>query len=398
MKVVQINTTCGTGSTGKICVEISKVLSDHNIENYVLFSSGSSNYPLGIKYTDEKYIKSQALLSRLNGKYGFNSVNATNKLIQELKIINPDVIHLHNLHGHNCNLEMLFEYIREESIKVFWTFHDCWAFTGYCPHYSMIKCDKWIEGCRECPQYRKYSWLYDRSAYLFRKKQEIVQGIDLTVITPSQWMAEQVSKSFLKAHDIRVINNGIDLNVFRPRKSQFKKRYKIGQDKKVLLGVASVWGERKGLDVFVKLAENLDSEKYQIILVGINRRLAKCLPENIVCIDKTSNQTELAEIYSVADLFINPTREDTFPTVNIEALACGLPIITFRTGGSAEIVDSLCGRVVDCDDFDNLKKEIESILNNNMFDKADCVNRANNYGSADKFNEYYKLYKMMEKN
>lgn len=398
MKVVQINATCGTGSTGKICVEISKVLSDHNIENYVLFSSGSSNYPLGIKYTDEKYIKSQALLSRLNGKYGFNSVNATNKLIQELKKINPDVIHLHNLHGHNCNLEMLFEYIREESIKVFWTFHDCWAFTGYCPHYSMIKCDKWIDGCRDCPQYRKYSWLYDRSAYLFRKKQEIVQGIDLTVITPSQWMAEQVSKSFLNAHDIRVINNGIDLNVFRPRKSQFKKRYKIGQDKKVLLGVASVWGERKGLDVFVKLAENLDSEKYQIILVGINRRLAKCLPENIVCIDKTSNQTELAEIYSVADLFINPTREDTFPTVNIEALACGLPIITFRTGGSAEIVDSLCGRVVDCDDFDNLKKEIESILNNNMFDKADCVNRANNYGSADKFNEYYKLYKMIDKN
>ena len=198
MKIVQINTVCGKGSTGKICVAVSELLCDKGIENYILYASGNSSYHGGKKHASDMNIKVQALKSRVFGNYGFNSQLITKKLISELESISPDIVHLHNLHGHNVHLGMPFSYFRKKQIKLFWTFHDCWAFTGYCPHYDMIGCDRWKNGgCRSCPQRKHYSWFFDRSQEMFNRKKALFTGLDLTIITPSQWLADQVKQSFL---------------------------------------------------------------------------------------------------------------------------------------------------------------------------------------------------------
>lgn len=395
MKIVQINVTCGAGSTGKICTSVSKLLSAENIENYILYVSGKSSFPYGIKYASDKYIKLQALKSRIFGNYGFNSQYATKRLINELNQIKPDIVHLHNLHGHNCNLTMLFSYLKKKKIKLFWTFHDCWAFTAYCPHFTMAKCDFWKTECHNCCQRKSYSWFFDRSRYLYKKKKDAMTGLDLTIITPSQWLADQVKMSFLKDYPVKVINNGIDLSVFKPTESGFRDRYGL-VGKNVVLGVAFGWGSRKGLDVFVELSKRLP-EKYQIVLVGTNDKVDVLLPKNILSIHRTQNQQELAEIYTAADVFVNPTREDTYPTVNMEALACGTPVVTFKTGGSPEIFDETCGSVVPCDDIDAMEMEIRRICEEKPFSKESCLIRAKSFDMNQRFEEYVDLYKEFAK-
>lgn len=391
MKIVQINTVCGFGSTGKICVGISKVLCDHNIENYILYCSGNSDYPYGIKCT-ERFPKLQTLRSRVLGNYGFNSRRTTKRLIEELDKISPDIVHLHNLHGHNCNLEMLMDYFRRKRIKLVWTFHDCWAFTAYCPHFVMAKCDKWKTGCQHCVQSRTFSWFADRSAWVYEKKKTAFSGLDLTIVTPSQWLASLVKESFLKEYPVVVINNGIDLDVFRPRASDFRVRYGIPADKFILLGVAIEWVPRKGADVFIRLAERLDSDKFQIVLVGTDDKIDRQLPPNVISIHRTANQIELAEIYSSADLFVNPTREDTFPTVNMESLACGTPVLTFRTGGSPESLDEKTGVVVNRDDEEALYEAVLRTAKRKNFSREDCINRTLAFAEERKFREYIDIY------
>lgn len=392
MKVVQINATCGSGSTGKICVDISKLLTERQIENYILYCGEKSGYPLGIRYAETAQIKQEALRSHLNGRYGFNSEAVTRKLLSHLDEIQPDIIHLHNLHGHNCDLELLFRYLKEHRTKVFWTFHDCWAFTAYCPHFTMAKCDKWEMGCFDCPQRREYSIFFDRSKMLYKKKKELLSGVDMTIITPSQWLADMVGQSFLKDYPVKVIHNGIDLTTFKPTSSDFRRRYHIPDRKIVLLGVAFDWGKRKGLDVFVELVARLDPDRYQIVLVGTNSRIDKMLPPQIISIHRTANQGELAEIYTVADLFVNPTREEVLGLVNVEALACGTPVLTFRTGGSPEIPDEKTGAVVDCDDVDALEREIIRISEERPFTCEDCLARAKQFDAQTKYMEYVELY------
>lgn len=390
MKIVQINTTCGVGSTGKICVGISQLLTERNIENYILYSSKSDGYPFGVACSDDKYIKLQALRSRLFGNYGFNSKKATRKMIDEIERLQPDVVHLHNIHGHDCDLEMLFTFFKATKVKLFWTFHDCWAFTAYCPHFAMKKCDKWQSHCSQCVQRHTYSWFWDRSQILFEKKKELFKDLDLTIITPSQWLADTVRQSFLKDYPVKVIHNGIDLEVFKPTQNDLRRKYCV-ENKKVVLGVSFGWDERKGLDVFVDLAKRLPAD-YKIFLVGVDDKIGKCLPNKIVPIHRTRNQTELAEIYSVADLFVNPTREENFPTVNLEALACGTPVVTFRTGGSPEMLDETCGAVVECDDVDALEQEIIRICTNKPYSKEQCVKKANEFNKNERFKEYLEVY------
>lgn len=392
MKIVQINSTCGSGSTGKICIAVSKLLSANDIENYILYSIGKSDYPLGIKYMSSWETKWQALLSRIFGNYGFQSRIATKRLIAELERIDPDIVHLHNLHGHNCHLEMLLDYLREHHIKTFWTFHDCWTFTAYCPHFTMDGCYKWKDGCHDCPQYRNYSFFFDRSKELYEKKKKSIVGLDLTVITPSWWLANLVKQSFFKNYPVKVLNNGIDLEIFKPTQSDFRKKYGIPGDKYIVLGVAFGWGVRKGLDAFVELSKRLDKEKYQIVLVGTNEKVDKSLPDNIISVHRTQNQKELAEIYTAADVFANPTREEVFGLVNVEALACGTPGVTFDTGGSPECYDETCGSVVHCDDIDAMEKEIIRICNQRPYSADACTEHAKNFDIHKKYNEYIELY------
>lgn len=389
MKIVQINTSCGRGSTGKICLDISQILTRENIENYILYSNQSNGYELGIKCSDDIYIKAQALKSRVLGNYGFNSNRATKKIIIELERIQPDIVHIHNIHGHDCNLEMLFGYFKKKKIKLVWTFHDCWAFTGYCTYFDMVRCNKWREECYNCPQKSSFSWLFDNSKELFNKKKRLFEGLDLTIVTPSQWLADLVKQSFLSSYSIEVINNGINLDIFKPIESDFKTRMGL-KDKKIILGVASVWEKRKGLDVFVELSQRL-SDEYKIVLVGADSSQDK-IPSNITCIKRTQNQQELAEIYSMADVFVNPTREENYPTVNMEALACGTPVLTFRTGGSPEMLDETCGVVVECDDIDALEKKIIYMCNEDMLSAKKCIEKSKGFDKNKSFKEYIELY------
>lgn len=390
MRIAQINATCGAGSTGKICISVSELLSENGVENYIFYSSGSSDYPLGIKYANEIAIKMQTLVSRISGNYGFEARSITERLIKELERISPNIIHIHNIHSHSCNLEILFKYIKEKNIKVYWTLHDCWAFTGYCPHFDMIGCDKWKTECNNCPQSGQFSWFFDRSEYLYDKKKSAIEGTDLTIITPSQWLAGLVKESFFKDYPVKVINNGIDLNVFKPTDSDFRKKHNL-ENKYMVLGVAFGWGKRKGLDVFCELAKRLDNKRYQIVLVGTNDDVDKLLPKNIISIHRTQNQHELAEIYTAADLFVNPTREENYPTVNMEAIACGTPVVTFNTGGSPEMLDSTCGTVVEKNDIDGIYNEIKRVCETQPYSKDDCLKRAERFDKNLRFTEYLNL-------
>lgn len=390
MTIVQINATCGIGSTGKICVGISELMSANNIKNYILFSSRTNGYPLGIPCSEDRYLRVQALKARILGNYGFNSMKATQKMIRELERLRPDIVHLHNIHGHDCNLELLFSYFRLKKTKLVWTFHDCWAFTAYCPHFTMMKCGKWRTACSDCIQHREFSWFFDRSSTLFRKKKELFSGLDLTVVTPSRWLAELVKESFLNVYPVKVINNGINLEVFKPSHGDFRARYAL-EGKKLLLGVSFGWSVRKGLDVFLELARRLP-EDYRIILVGTDEQVDKQLPERVISIHRTQNQRELAEIYCAADLFVNPTREENYPTVNMESLACGTPVLTFRTGGSPEIIDETCGAMVECDDVDAMEKEILRICTERPYTKEACLKKAASFEQKERFKEYVELY------
>ena len=390
MKIVQINATCGVGSTGKICVGVSRILSREGIENYILYSSKSSGYKYGIKCSDDRYIKIQALKSRLFGNYGFHSRHATGKIISELERISPDLVHLHNIHGHDCHLEMLFSYFKKKHTKLIWTFHDCWAFTGYCMYFDVVRCAKWQDQCGECVKRKEQSWFFDKSSALFEKKKALFQGLDLTIVTPSQWLADLVKQSFLKDYPVKVINNGIDLEVFRPADSEFRRRYNL-ENKKIVLGVAFGWDHRKGLDVFVKLAHSLP-DSYKIVLVGTDDKTDMQLPDHVISIHRTQNQQELAEIYTAADVFVNPTREENYPTVNMEALACGTPVLTFRTGGSPEMIDDTCGIVVACDDVEALEKSILRICSGEEFQPVQCTKKAAAFDQNERYKEYLNLY------
>lgn len=389
MKIVQINATCEVGSTGKICASISDLLDEKKVQNWIFYTHGVSKRKNAIKYADTIETKLNAAKSKIFGNYGFNSKSMTKKLIILLDRIEPDIVHLHNMHGHNCNLEILLNYLKSRKIKVIWTFHDCWTFTAYCPYFTIAKCDKWKTGCNKCPQNKQFSYIIDRSKKLWEMKKNLLNGLDLTIVTPSYWLADLVKQSFLKDYPVKVIHNGINLDLFKPVKSDFRQKYQLNE-KYILLGVAFAWGNRKGLDVFIELANRLD-DRYQIVLVGTNNDVDKKLPNNIISIHRTNNQKELAEIYTAADLYVNPTREEVLGLVNIESLACGTPVITFNTGGSPECIDCDSGCVVDVDNISELEKQIKYFTEKPLNAK-NCMKRAMDFDEKKKYREYIDLY------
>ena len=326
------------------------------------------------------------------GRNGYYSAHGTRKLVRELKEFQPDVLHLHNLHSYCIHFPTLFSYIKQYNIPTVWTLHDCWTFTGQCPHFDMFGCDKWKTGCHHCQQPISYpKTRIDNSKHMYRAKKKWFTGVaNMTLVTPSQWLANLTRESFLKEYPVKVIPNGIDLSIFKPTQGDFKEKYNC-QDKKIVLSVASNWSIRKGLDVFIDLAKRLPGD-YQIVLVGTSEHVDAQLPENIISIHRTENQVELAKVYTAADVFVNPTREDTFPTVNMEALACGTPVVTFRTGGSPDIPDETCGSVVDKNDVDALETEILRVCTQKPFSSAACLKRAQSFEMYGRFGQYIKLY------
>lgn len=394
--VIEIN-TCDYGSTGKIMLQLAEAINESGNRCYIVVPNGRhnpwSNKPHYIKFGNRISEDLHIILGYLTGFQGCFSFFSTANLIRKLKKIKPDIIHLHNLHKNYINIPLLFRYIKKSNISVVWTLHDCWSFTGQCPHYTFVGCNKWKTGCFNCPSYREYpSSLFDNTKTMYRLKKKWFCGVKkMTLVTPSKWLENQVKESFLKDYPVKVINNGIDLTTFKPRNSDFKKKYNIPNSMFIVLGVAFDWSLKKGIDVFIELSKLLDKDVYRIVLVGTNSEMDKSLPRNILSIGKTQDQNELAAIYSSADVFVNPTREDNYPTVNMEAIACGTPVITFKTGGSPEIVDSTCGYVVPYNDIKKLKKRIVEVCNNRFFSIDNCLSRASFFDKNIKYCDYMNL-------
>ncbi|MDM8209867.1 glycosyltransferase [Mediterraneibacter glycyrrhizinilyticus] len=393
MKVLQITAFSGWGCTGRIAVGIHEALIKEKHESAIAWgrintaNDGVETIQIG-STIDQNF---HGLYTRLTDKCGFGSKRATEKFLGEIERYSPDLIQLHIMHGYYINLEILFTYIKNKNIPVVWTFHDCWAFTGHCPYFDLVACEKWKTGCHHCQQKKHHptSLLIDNSAWNWKKKKELFTDIkNLTVVTPSKWLAGLVKESFLKECPVVVINNGINLNDFKPTNSNIRKNYGL-EKKKIVLGVSSSWSECKGLDVFIQIAGKLPAD-YQIILVGLNKNQLNSLPKNIIGIQKTDSVTELAGFYSEANVFVNPTYEDNYPTTNLEAIACGTPVITYETGGSVEaVIESHFGSIVPQRNIDALLKEIITLSTR---EKMDC----NNLDWLDqnlKFLEYVDLYK-----
>jgi len=339
MTIVQIN-TFPYKATGSIMMNIHNSLLDQKIQSYVIWGRGRNPKDNNeIKMANDLSVKLHGVYTRLTDKTGFTSKKDTKKIIKKLQEIKPDVVHLHNIHGYYINIELLFNYLKNNNIKIVWTFHDCWPFTGHCAYFDAINCSKWQTVCSNCPQKNTYpkSTFLDNSSWNYNKKKELFTYKNLTIVTPCKWLANLVKKSFLKDSKIEIIYNGIDTKVFHPVESNFRQNNNL-LNKKIILGVASEWTERKGLKDFINLNRIIDHDKYHIVLVGVNDKQKKLLPTDMTLINRTNNVDELVEIYSSADVFFNPTYEDNFPTTNLEAQACGTPVITYNTGGSPESI------------------------------------------------------------
>lgn len=393
MKVLQINSVCGIGSTGRIATDIHHILLEQGHESYIAYGRGQAiNCENAIRIGTEFDNYTHVALTRLSDKHGFGSKKATKDFIKKIVEINPDVIHLHNIHGYYINMELLFDYLKKVDKPVIWTLHDCWAFTGHCTHFDFIQCEKWKTGCHLCPQKSEYpsSFLLDHSKMNYTKKKEIFTGVkNLTIITPSKWLANLVKESYLNQYPVKVINNGIDLEIFRNRDSDFRERHKLN-NMFVILGVANIWEQKKGLDYFIELSKKIQTNE-AIVLVGLTESQKRKCPNNIVGINRTNNIKELAEIYSASDVFVNPTLEDTFPTTNLEALACGTPVITFNTGGSIESIDESCGIVVEKGNILELSNAIK-LIKRTKNSIENCLTRSKKYEKREKYNEYLGIY------
>ena len=382
-----INSVCGIRSTGRICTDLATELEREGHE--VKIAYGRESVPekfqkYAIRIGNDFDVKLHGLKARLADASGFGSKLATKKFIRWVKEYDPDVVHLHNIHGYYINLKILFEYLRESNKPVIWTLHDGWSFTGHCSKFASEKCNRWESRCYSCPAKHMYPKSFvDRSSYNYITKKQIFTSLsNVTVVTPSKWLADITNKSFLNKFNITVVNNGIDINVFKPTYGEFRKKYQL-ENKKIVLGVASAWGKSKGLYDFVKLAEMLDSD-YQIVLVGVSQKQQSELPDNIIAIPLTNSPEELAEIYTAADVFVNPTYSDNYPTVNLEAHACGTPVITYHTGGSVESVHNDC--VVE---QGNVEKLVEKICRNDAKIKEEIL--LDKKTMLDKYLEIYKI-------
>ena len=344
MKILFINEVCGITSTGRIVCELADELTEQGNECKIAFGRNGivpdkwKHY--SVRIGTDFDVKCHALITRVFDKSGFGSKKATKKFVQWLDKFNPDMIWLHNLHGYYINIEILFDWIKKHpDKKIKWTLHDCWSFTGHCTHYMVPKCEKWKVQCEKCPEKKRYpaSLLIDNSKNNYIRKKKIFTGVkNLEIVVPSQWLADEVKKSYLGEYPVSVNYNSIDKDIFKPTYGSFIDRYKL-KDKKIILGVANVWTDRKGFYDFIELSKIIN-EKYIIVLVGVSDKQIEELPSNIIGIKRTHNANDLAEIYTAATVFFNPTYEDNYPTVNLEAEACGTRVITYRTGGAPETI------------------------------------------------------------
>lgn len=395
-KLVQINTVF-YASTGRIMADIQQYAETQGYDTISFVGRGSASTRIkGRVFGNPVSFWSHVILTTLFDAQGYGSYLATKKLIRWLREEKPDIIHLHNLHGYYLHIPTLCCYLRDEyKGKVFWTFHDCWPVTGHCAYFTAVNCNKWKSECHGCPQKKVYpiSFLCDGSRRNFRMKQKRFRQIpNLTIIAPSEWIRDIVKESFLKDRRVEVVHNGIDLSIFHPDRSKdIWEKYHVDPNKKILLGVANIWDKRKGLDDFHSLATTL-SDEYHIVLVGLTKRQIRKLPDNITGIERTSDTEELVKIYSSADIFINPSVEESFSLVTVEAMACGTPVIVLDTSAVKELVDEISGLVLNKPRAQDYMKAIQTMERQNL-QRYTVRARAERFDKNRQMEEIIKLYK-----
>ena len=353
-RLLLVNSVCGTGSTGKCVARIAEEYEARNWEvrigdgQYASVPESCKKWAVPIGSMIERRI--HQILTRFLDWHADRvcSYLATRRFLKWAEEWRPDLLWLHNVHGYYLNYELLFKWIkRHPEMEVKWTLHDCWAFTGHCSHFLLTSCDRWKQGCFGCPEKGEYpkSWFLSAAKTNWERKRKAFCGVKkMMLITPSKWLADLTRESFLREYPIELVHNTIDTSVFKPTPSNVKDRLGVA-GKKLVLGVASTWDRRKGLSDFYRLRELID-EQYAIVLVGLTQRQIDALPRGVVGIARTNSAKDLVELYSAADWFYNPTREDNYPTVNLEAVACGCRVVTYEVGGSAETVEGCSDAVI----------------------------------------------------
>lgn len=398
MRIMQINGGVA-GSTGKIMMGIARAADQQGHAAMCASPITTTNRRAGrgcgyYRIGTFNGRRIHAALARMTGFCGCFARRDTGKLLRAIDEFRPDVLQLHTLHDSFINLPMLFDFIKQRDIPVVWTLHDCWAFTGHCTHFTAAGCGRWKSGCRECPQYREYpASLFDNSRRMWELKRKWFTGIKrLTVVTPSEWLAGLVRQSFLKDYPVTVIHNGIDTEIFRPTDSGFRERYGIASEQKMILGVSFGWNSKKGLDFFIRLASAADSARFRIVLVGTDGETDRQLPSGIISIHRTQDQTELAEIYTAADVFVNPTKEEVLGLVNIEAQACGTPVIMLRTGGCPECITRESGIIADTQE-----EMAEAVLQGRFetISRTACVESARRFRDVSTYGSYLAEYEKL---
>lgn len=395
MKIFEINVDCGAGgSTGRIVSELAHGLQDRGHEVRVAYGRDvkkDDTIPL-IKVGSKLGIYWHVFLSRFLDAHGLGSGLATRKLVRQLRSFDPDVIHLHNIHGYYLNYPILFRYLKRANKRVVWTLHDCWAFTGHSAYCEASDCEKWRTGCKNCPRlddYPKSALDFTRRNWFLKK--QVFSGVrDLTIVTPSAWLAGLVKESFLQEYSTVVINNGVDTEVFKPCESDFRKRNSI-ENKIMILAVASLWNQRKGLEDYKKLCEKLD-DRFQLVMVGLSREQISRLPRKIIGIERTESPQKLAELYSTADVFLNLTYEDNYPTVNLEAQCCGTGVVTYGSGGSGESAGE-AGIVISTGNIQQVVDTLEHLDICSFKEKNAAANALQRYDKKAVLSRYISLFK-----
>lgn len=391
-RLLQINVTANVGSTGRIAEQLGVMAKVNGWDSYIAYGrSVSTSKSKLIRVGNAIDVLYHVLISRLFDKHGLGSRLATKKLVRKIAEIKPDIIHLHNIHGYYLNYKILFEYLKSVNIPVVWTFHDCWTFTGHCAHFVEAGCCKWKVACMQCPLKSAYPKSFvDQSLRNYKLKKDMFGGLNrLTIVPVSNWLQEYVKDSFFKHSHIKTIHNGVDVNTFSPQELSEAS----ANTPKTVIGVSSVWNNSKGLEDFIKLRRLL-ADDIRIVLVGLDKKQIAQLPSGIEGVERTNSVYELVSMYNKADVFVNPTYADTFPTVNLEALACGIPVITYKTGGSPEAVTSETGVVVERGNLGMLKEAIDAVIQKGKGHYADaCRRRAVEYFDKEKcFQQYIDLY------
>lgn len=402
-KLLQINPVLRSStSTGRIMREIGDMAMSHGWESYVAYSKGRDGMMSCTSKTvsvgNRLDVAWHGAVTRLTDKHGLASEHATENFVRQIKAIRPDIIHIHNIHGYFLNYKILFDYLSKAGIPVVWTVHDCWLYTGHCYHYMAADCMKWQTGCGHCPQKREFpaSLFVDRSHRNWEDKREAFTSMPhsrLMIVPVSGWLRDEMSRSFLKDNEFRVIHNGIDTDVFNIQDSEsVRAMFGLGR-RHVVLGVASIWSREKGFDDFLRLSRMLGEDEV-LVLVGVTPRQKASLPENVIGITRTDNVHDLAALYSAADVFVNPTWQDNYPTVNLEAIACGTPVVTYRTGGSPESVTPSTGFVVGRGDLGSVMAAVRKVESDgkDRYRTACREYAEKNFRKEDRYREYIRLY------